>query len=739
MNNLTITEFKNWRFIFLTVFLLSIQALLLLMKGMSFFVALPQSFYLAVWLGFFIAGQIIAAMFYNPRDRAELRGKGIRAFLIVEAFLTFFLLSALVQTIFYDYRGEMAQRAYNLMLMVVVLNKFCWAQFSKTGSWLYAQISRRANAKILRPWIIAGGSVLLALIIYVPNFERVLARMYVGEQFHHLDIFVMTAGWAAYNGHIMDVDQISQYGVGMPYIFAQLTRWMGGFSQDHVFLIIMTGSMIYYVLMFWFSLRWFKSVALTLAVMLCGIRLQMFHPGDYPFVFTYPSATVIRYFFDIFVLAAIYCHLQRGRSGWLLLAGALSGFSVYYMDSTGTFLLAAFYAYLVCILMMPYTRSMLYKKRWDIVPLGGYFILPIAVAFIFFYRAAGVHLFTSLYWRNFSETVEYFLSGIGTYPIYENFKYHNFFAGLMGLIIPAVWVFTMIYAGGMCYFKKFSRRNIFIIVVCVYGLGVNHYYIARAVLTSYYVTALPFVFVCGWWIKLGLNRLPGRFQRNVVIALVAASAYALATNHNFMAYPDFFNWSKNPMIDPLTAQPLPADLTTYFNHLSRKDPEALKLPANSLGSKDEELVTERDFSSDNDLIEYYHKDFDFSNDAHLIRSLTSPGMPVALISDFEVKILMQADRPPFFYYFPLISSRPKHMRTMPVNFLHTSTERFNSKAIEQLREINPEYVFLEKIFLYDPPRAYADRPENIIPIIAYVREQYKPYKMGEYLVAMRRK
>ena len=201
---------------------------------------------------------------------------------------------------------------------------------------------------------------------------KVLARMYVGEQFFHYDMFMMASGWAAANSHIIYVDQFSSYGLGMPYVFAQLARWMGGFSYEHVFLLIMTGVMIYYVLMFWFASRWFKSVGLALAVMLWGIRVQMFHPGDYPFVLTYPSATVIRYFFDIFVLAAIYCHLQRGRSGWLWLAGLLSGFAVYYMDSTGIFLLIAYWAYLACILVMPYTRSMLYKSQRDSIFLGIY-------------------------------------------------------------------------------------------------------------------------------------------------------------------------------------------------------------------------------------------------------------------------------------------------------------------------------------------------------------------------------
>jgi hypothetical protein len=215
--------------------------------------------------------------------------------------------------------------------------------------------------------------------------------------------------------------------------------------------------------------------------------------------------------------------------------------------------------------------------------------------------------------------------------------------------------------------------------------------------------------------------------------------YALVTNHNFMAYPNIFNWSQNPMVDLLTAQPLPADLSTYFNHLYRNDPAELKLATNSLGGQDEELLTEKDFKSDKDLTAYYRKEFDFKKDAEMIQALTPPETPAAVISAFEIKILMQAQRRPFFYYFPLISSRPKHMRTMPLNFLHTSAERFNHKAVEQLTGAQPEYVFLEKIFLYDFPKAYADKPDNIIPIVSYVRAHYAPYATGEYLVAMKRK
>ena len=48
----------------------------------------------------------------------------------------------------------------------------------------------------------------------------------------------------------------------------------------------------------------------------------------------------------------------------------------------------------------------------------------------------------------------------------------------------------------------------------------------------------------------------------------------------------------------------------------------------------------------------------FTKDAQLIASLTAHSDEVPLISGFETEMLMQANRKPFFYYFPLFISRP---------------------------------------------------------------------------------
>ena len=155
-----------------------------------------------------------------------------------------------------------------------------------------------------------------------------------------------------------------------------------------------------------------------------------------------------------------------------------------------------------------------------------------------------------------------------------------------------------------------------------------------------------------------------------MLACIALAAYALVTNHNYVSYPNIVNLSRNPLVDPWVVNPLP-DGRSYFNHLFSQLPVDTRLPFNSLGETDEKLRSEKDFAGDEDLRKYYTREFDFSQDARLIDDLVPPQEKVALVSSFETKILMDARRQPFFYYVPLVISRPMHMRTMVVShFIH---------------------------------------------------------------------
>ena len=664
-------------------------------------------------------------------------------FVMVEAMITFLMMSAIVKQIFYDYNPTLAVRAFIGLMVLAVINKCAWLKLRDGFIAIWALITALENRSFIKQLLAITSVLIVALVVYIPDYQRVIARIYIGEQFHHHDIFVMAAGWAAYTGHIMDVDHISQYGVGMPMVFAGLCRMMGGFTHEHVFLIFMWGNIIYFSVLCVLLNKVLRSPALTLATMLTLLRVQLCHPGVYPFALTYPSATAIRYIFDIFFFGFLWLHLSDRKTsyGWQMLAmGILCALANFYMDSTGIFLTAGYYFYLLVLILHPEWRRDLLKQMRGLGGVIVVWLLPVILTVILFYWSVGQHMFTAIFWENLLETVDYFLSGIGTYPMNENFKYHNFFAGIIGFVIPLVYVFTILIVGALVILGKICRRHVWIVVLCIYGLGINHYYIARSVLTSYYVTAWPLMVVAGYWLKMFLTRINSLWRIRLTAGLLALSIYAIATNHNFIAYPNIFNFSHNAMVDPLVTQPLPADRTTYFNHLYRNDPPELKLPTNSLGQMDEELKTEKDFASDDDLVDYYRKEFDFSRDAAMIKRLTSKTDRVAVISDFEIKILIQSNRAPLFYYFPLINSRPKHMRTMPINFLHTNRERFIKRAISDLASAKSAYVFLERIFMYqDFPKAYADKPDNIIPIIEYVRAHYEPIIQGEYIVALKRK
>lgn len=251
------------------------------------------------------------------------------------------------------------------------------------------------------------------------------------------------------------------------------------------------------------------------------------------------------------------------------------------------------------------------------------------------------------------------------------------------------------------------------------------------------MNALPFVLIVCFWFMKTIEFLPLVWQKVFKAAAVILSFYALLTNQNYLAYPNLMNFSRNPMTDNLVIQRFP-DRQGYFNGMYKKIKEQDKMPRNDLGETQEDIRTEDDFKSDADLVDYYRTHFDFKKDTDLIRSLTKPGERVAVVSSFETKILIQARRAPFFYHFPLISSRPMTFRAFPGDAAHTPA--YLPDTFRALDERRPEYVFMEKIFLQDTiPASYRENKFRVLAVIAYIKAHYQPFEQGQYLVAMKRK
>jgi len=133
--------------------------------------------------------------------------------------------------------------------------------------------------------------------------------------------------------------------------------------------------------------------------------------------------------------------------------------------------------------------------------------------------------------------------------------------------------------------------------------------------------------------------------------------------------------------------------------------------------------------------DYYKQAFDFRQDASMIDALTRPQEPVALISSFETKILMQADRRPFFYYFPLVESEQMQGEKLRGIYLHTYARL--GRTLRQLDRQRPQHVFIQKrLFDGKQARDYEDSHEGFKILMTFIRERYRYQSEGPYLAAL---
>ena len=137
-------------------------------------------------------------------------------------------------------------------------------------------------------------------------------------------------------------------------------------------------------------------------------------------------------------------------------------------------------------------------------------------------------------------------------------------------------------------------------------------------------------------------------------------------------------------------------------------------------------------------IAFYHHEFDFSEDGAFIRRYTSPDDRVALISSYETGILMEANRKPFFYFFPMVYSEP--MENLDFKGTEILTFSRMQKTLGQLENEKPTYVFIEKkLYTGQLPAGYYQHFQTLTILIRYLSSRYQPLDQGQYLLVLKRK
>ncbi len=656
--------------------------------------------------------------------------KTVMPFLAAEMVWTALMLNAAFKVIVYHDRPWLAQDAFIFLSAGALASKVFWPELKSWAECFYQKITTCSFG------IKADVAACLGLVVllYVPDDRAVLARMFFGNNFQHFDSFTAPA-WAFTKGAVLNVDVMTEYGIGIPVMMSWFAKLTGGFSYTHLLWFWMGGTITYFILCFVFLRRWLGSFALSLMATLLAIKFQMFHSGVTPFIFTLPSATVVRYFWDILFFLSLLGHLRTLRKRYLFRAAVCCGVQIFFMTTSGYCLTIAFIAYLTAFMVLEHLRPLVCESITEAVRFCSFlFVVPLTTLG-FLVLTQGAHLWTGEFWSNMQEFNNYFLSGFGLMPMYETLQNHETMAGLMGFFIPVVYMGTFLVTAGLLFYRQVPREDLMAVVLSLYGMTLYHYYIGRSAPTSYYVVCVPYVFILFFWLQRWLLVLKQDRRRLILLSLGAVIVYALLTNHTYLAYPNIFNVSRNPIVDPLVVSPIP-DGRSYFNQSVSKLTEDQKLPANSLGNKDEGIKYEKDFKTDARLDQYYDQESDFGRDAALIAALTKPADAVPLLSSFEIKMLIQADRRQFFYYSPILLARPMRMRTFPNSTMYSLIHA--RRTLHQLQEAKPEYIFMEKVFLQAPGFANF-KDASLASVLNYVFENYSPDAQGQYLIAMKRK
>ncbi len=661
------------------------------------------------------------------------------AFIVTETILVAFQLCALWQMLIYSSRPQLAQYALTVLVALSLVNKIFWPRLRRLGQSFMRCILDPVWAGTLRPFADAACVLLIVALIYVPDPEAAVAKMFMGEHFHHYDFMVMGPAFACHMKNLLYIDTFTTYGFGMPLIVAWLAERLGGFSDLTVFKMIVVLCILSYLCFYAFLRYWLGSIILSLAAVLVGIKWQMFYTFAYPMTFTYPNSTALRFGTDALFLWTMIAHIRTRRRGLLWLAAVCAGFAVFFIISTGMDLVFAFWAYVTLHLVSREYRSRIISsaRQWGQAVL--LYAAPLACGFVFYAMVAGKYAFGGLFWHNMIEAQRLFLDGFYFSAYFNGWRHGAYLDDWMGLVFPAVELGTLVYVIIKVLMNRARQEHFFLLIMAVYGYSMYAHFAALCVGNNYYMRALPFVFLCFYWIKQGIDRLPGFWRPRASLAILGLTAFALFTNHNYISHPNIFCLSRNPMVDPLVAEPLP-DGRPYFFHQEAGIRDWFLRPLNSAGHKDQPFVFEYQFPDHKTLKEHYHRESDFSGEGAFIAGLTSPGERVPLICSWDWRILQAANRRPFFYAFPFFGSRPLWARS----FTDTSIyhKDFLDREIANLEKFKPRLVFIQRMY-FDPniPFWYFHDTNNegLMFFLEYIHQHYQPFKEGHYLTALIRK
>lgn len=316
---------------------------------------------------------------------------------------------------------------------------------------------------------------------------------------------------------------------------------------------------------------------------------------------------------------------------------------------------------------------------WDIILFFGLGFISFKYPKMFYGAASLVGLILVYGWIKSNGYIE--ALGLDDQPMMAPLRVRQFFPFFMGYFVPLFYVFSLLVMMG----KKNAHNSSPLrlpVVICVYGLMIFVDYLGHPMIGFYGALMVPAILVLLWWLSQMFISSTVLVKRGAYAAIFLLAAGALLTNRLMMTYP------------------------------------------NSIYQDKKRFAAER----------MYYEHFDaIAQSASLIRQLTQENQKIALLSNFETALLMQAHRQPLFKDFPVMFSSISN----GPGGLNLKTKKQCLELINSLEEENALYVFVDERLWSLGPQALGDSGLNAV--LGYLRNHYQEYTRQGFLVALQRR
>jgi len=394
--------------------------------------------------------------------------------------------------------------------------------------------------------VLADGivAILVVAVLYLPGWRALAGNSFAGEALLHLDYFAMAPAWALEKGVALGSGLHLNYGVGWPLLLTKVPV-LGTLSYGEFVRLEVLYGCLYFVALYAFLRllvgRWqWAAAGTTLAVF-----LQVFAGFPAAFIlWRFPSATVVRWAFDVWFFLACLLYLRTRRLVWVVVGGALVGLAVLFVTETGLYLAISAVFFWGCLwrLDSPSGARLARVVAASVALGGGIVVLGLGVA-------SRWTLFSDLaFWDGYLENLRLTSVGATMLPL-------TGVAGQRAIIFFVAMLCTYLVVAGTTVVhlvqNRLSTATIILGTVAIYGFFTLLYFVGRSHEQTLFRPAVPFAIVLTGYARIAWTRTSRRLaamgphrerlRRGIQLApwvALAASVAMLVAHPGLRSYPN---------------------------------------------------------------------------------------------------------------------------------------------------------------------------------------------------------